>query len=127
MEKDQETSHDSADYYGSIGYNMSKLDHALEELIAAILDSDEYREYDRARNEVKQYPEWKALADEFRERIFVLQSSDDSAFEQFDRLEKEYAEVTENPVTREFLAAELAFCRMMQDINLRMTDAIHFE
>lgn len=106
---------------------MSKLDHALEDLIAAILDSDEYREYDRARNKVKQYPEWKALADEFRERIFVLQSSDDSAFEQFDRLEEEYAEVTENPVIHEFLAAELAFCRMMQDINLRMTDAIHFE
>lgn len=27
----------------------------------------------------------------------------------------------------DFLAAELAFCRMMQDINLRLTEALHFE
>lgn len=106
---------------------MSTIDNALDNLIAAILASEEYQEYDRKRNLVKQSPEWKALADEFRERIFVLQSSGDSAFEQFDQLEKEYAEVTENPVIHEFLTAELAFCRMMQDINLRITDAMHFE
>lgn len=106
---------------------MSKIDIALENLIAAILDSEEYQEYDGQRNRVKQFPEWKAMADEFRERIYVLQSNENSAFEQFDQVEKEYVEVTENSVIHEFLTAELAFCRMMQDINLRITDAIHFE
>lgn len=106
---------------------MSKIDSALENLIAAIMDSEEYREYDMQRNRVKQFPELKALADDFRKRIFVLQSSDDNAFDQFDQVEKEYAEVTENAVIHDFLTAELAFCRMMQELNLRITDAIHFE
>ena len=41
--------------------------------------------------------------------------------------EREYANFREEPLVSEFLAAELAFCRMMQDINLHLTEAVHFE
>ena len=45
----------------------------------------------------------------------------------FEQFEKEYADFRENTLVSEFLAAELAFCRMMQDINLQVTEAVHFE
>lgn len=106
---------------------MSKLENALEQLIEAILDSPEYKEYDEQRNKVNQYPELKAQIDEFRTRNYMLQTGDEAAFDKIDEIEEEYYEFRQNALVSEFLAAELAFCRMMQDINLRMTEAVHFE
>lgn len=106
---------------------MSKLDSALERLIEEILESKEYREYDMQRKKVNQFPELKAQIDEFRSRNFLLQTSDDTAFEKIDEFEKEYSDFRENALVSDFLAAELAFCRMMQDINLRVTEALDFE
>ncbi len=106
---------------------MSKLDNEVEQLIAAVLKSPEYQEYDVWRNKVKQYPELKAKLDEFREKNYLLQTSEDNALDKIDQIEKEYWEFRENPLVAEFLEAELAFCRMMQEINLRLTEAVHFE
>lgn len=106
---------------------MSKLENALEQIIEAILDSPEYKRYDEQRNKVNQYPELKAQIDEFRTRNYILQTGDEAAFDKIDEIEEEFYEFRQNAMVSEFLAAELAFCRMMQDINLRMTEAVHFE
>lgn len=106
---------------------MDTISTALDRLTEAILNSAEYREYDIQRNRVNGYPELKAQIDEFRRRNFELQTSDDNAFEKIQEFEREYSDFRENPLVSDFLAAELAFCRMMQDINLRLTEALHFE
>ncbi len=106
---------------------MSKIDNALEHLIETILESEEYREYDAQRDKVNQFPELKAKLDEFRRLNFELQTSDDYTIEKIDQFEMQYAEFRENELVSAFLAAELAFCRMMQDINLRLTAAMDFE
>lgn len=107
---------------------MSKIDIAVDELIAEILDSPEYHAYDEQRNKVNQFPELKSQIDEFRERNYLLQISDDAdALEKLERFEQEYSDFLENAMVADFLAAELAFCRMVQDINLRLTEAMHFE
>ena len=106
---------------------MNTIDIALDRLVGAILDSAEYREYDKQRNRVNQYPELKAQIDEYRKKNFELQTSEENVFEKLSQLGKEYADLRENPMGSDFLAAELAFCRMMQDINLRLTEALHFE
>lgn len=106
---------------------MNTIDIALDRLVGAILDSAEYREYDKQRNHVKQYPELKAQIDEYRKKNFELQNGEENVFEKLSQLEREYAGLRENPVASDFLAAELAFCRLMQDINLRLTEALHFE
>lgn len=106
---------------------MSKIDSAVETFITAIMDTDEYREYDLQRNRVKKYHELKAQIDEYRLRNFLLQTREDTAFEKIDQFEKEYEGFRENPLVSDFLAAELAFCRMIQGINMRITEAVHFE
>lgn len=106
---------------------MNTIDIALSRLAAAILDSREYKEYDQQRNKVKAYPELKAQIDEFRKRNFELQTSADNAFEKLEEFEKGYSDFRENPMVSDFLAAELAFCRMMQNISLHLTEALHFE
>ena len=106
---------------------MSNVDNEVNQLIYAIKDSVVYQEYHRKLAEVRQYPEIKRKIDEFRTRNFELQNSQDFALEKLEQLEKEYEEFRENTLVSEFLAAELAFCRMMQDINNQITEALQFD
>ena len=41
--------------------------------------------------------------------------------------EREYEKFREDPLVEEFLDAELAFCRMMQEIDVKLAEAVDFE
>lgn len=105
---------------------MSNIDSSIQQLISSILESDSYKEYDLQRKRVNQNPELKKQINEFRRRNFELQSNN-SALEKIDEFEREYAQFREIPLVADFLAAELDFCRMMQDVALRITAALNFE
>lgn len=106
---------------------MSGVEKALEQLVAEILVSDIYKEYDIQRNKVNEVPDLKEKINEYRIKNFELQMSEDNALDKIDQFEREYAEFRENPLVSDFLAAELAFCRMIQQINTHIAEAIHFE
>lgn len=106
---------------------MDKIDQSLQQLIEDILASDIYRAYDEQRKLVNEQPELKAQIDAYRIRNFELQNSENINFEQIDQFEREYASFRENRLVADFLAAELAFCRLWQDIGARLTEAMHFE
>ncbi len=105
---------------------MSNIDSSIRQLITSILESDSYKEYDLQRCRVNQNPELKTQIDEYRRRNYELQSNN-SALEKIDEFEKEFCKFREIPLVSDFLAAELDFCRMMQDIYIRITDSINFE
>ena len=44
-----------------------------------------------------------------------------------DAFEREYEKFRENPLVDDFLRAELSFCRLMQEIDLLLAQAIDFE
>lgn len=106
---------------------MNNIDVSLQQLIAAILSSETYHAYDVQRNLVKQQPELKAQIDEYRALNLKLQTNENTTFEEIDKFEREYAAFRENKMVEDFLAAELSFCRMLQDINMRLTEAMNFE
>ena len=103
------------------------MEQALQVYIDKILESEEYREYAILRDKVKQQPELKAQIDAFRTRNYEMQTGKELVFEKIEAFEKEYEGFRENPLVADFLAAELAFCRMMQRHNGRIMDAIDFE
>lgn len=103
------------------------LDRAVEALIGAILDSQEYNAYRAELTKVQQHPELKAQIDEFRKSNYELQFSPDIDFEKLDRFEKEYEDFRATPLVSDFLAAELAFCRRMQQIETVVTAAFDFQ
>ena len=47
--------------------------------------------------------------------------------EKLDAFEKEYEEFRANPLVDDFLRAELAFCRMIQEVNVWITAELGFE
>lgn len=106
---------------------MKKMEEAVLAYIDAIKSSEEYMDYTREKNKVKQFPELKAQIDEYRRRNYEMQNSDDTAYENIEAFEKEYEKLWEEPLAADFLAAELAFCRMMQEINLKITESLDFE
>ena len=103
------------------------VNQAVEQMVQAIRNTDAYLEYQKQLARVKEQPELKRQIDEFRTRNFELQTSKDTNFDKLDQFTRENDAFRENPLVSDFLAAELAFCRMMQEIGLYVTGQIHFE
>ena len=106
---------------------MNNLDKATDAFVAVLLETEEYQNYARELARVKQYPELKAQIDDFRRRNYEMQWNGNMDFAGIDRFEAEYQAIRENSLVAEFLAAELDFCKMMQEVNLRITAAFAFE
>lgn len=96
---------------------------------ALIKQTDIYREYDFQKNKLKKQPELFQKVNEYRQKNFDLQheKEGEELYKKMEQFEKEYESFRENPLVDDFLKAELAFCRMMQDINIRLTTELHFE
>lgn len=106
---------------------MNEVYNSLQRLIDAVLESEIYHKYKIQCMRVNMYPDLKAQINEYRNRNLQLQTNENTTLEQLERFEQEYAGFRDDPIVSDFLAAELAFVRMMQDINLKLTEAIQFE
>ncbi len=102
---------------------------ALEQLAQAIKDSDIYREYRRQSEKVDNTGDMREKIDEYRVRNFELQNSvqTEDLLDKLDAFEREYEKFREDPLVEEFLDAELAFCRIMQEIDVKLAEAMDFE
>ena len=85
------------------------------------------REGGRARD-FEEAIEWLVSAGMLN-RIYNVSKAEHplAAFDKLDQFTRENEAFRENPLVSDFLAAELAFCRMMQEIGLYVTDQMHFE
>ena len=106
---------------------MRDIDIALEQLVQAVVNSKECKRYREELRLVKLRPGLKEEIDEFRMRNFRLQNSEDVAFDKIEEFEKEYEECRSDPLVSDFLASELAVCRMVQNISDKLTEALEFE
>lgn len=106
---------------------MDSLQQATKNFAEVILKSEVYQAYRTELEKVKQHPELKAQIDEFRRKNYQMQFRSDIDFDKLDRFEKEYEAFREQPLVADFLAAELALCRMMQGVFMQITDALDFE
>lgn len=103
------------------------LEKAVEELINAIKQSEKYLEYRKQLELINQEPDLKRQVDEFRKRNYEMQTSEDMDFGKLSRFQEEFKGLRENPLVDNFLAAELDFCKMMQNMNFSITEALDFE
>ncbi|MCM1045247.1 MAG: YlbF family regulator [Candidatus Gastranaerophilales bacterium] len=106
---------------------MSNVNDAVKQLITEILRSDTYQEYDSQRKRVGKVPGLKEKIDEYRRRNYELQNRSGFAFDKIDQFAKEHENFRQDPMVSDFLEAELAFCRMMQRINVDITAALDFD
>lgn len=102
---------------------------AARKLAGLIRETDVYQEYLHQREILQRQPELYKQVNEYRQKNFDIQSQADSGelFDRMEAFEREYREFRENPLVDDFLRAELAFCRMIQEMNVLLTSEIDFE
>lgn len=102
---------------------------ATGRFVEEIKKSNIYKEYNIQKEKLKRHPELFKRVGEYRQKNFALQTDTqaDELFDKIDEFEREYEQFRDNPLVDDFLRAELAFCRMMQEINGRMMMELDFE
>ena len=106
----------------------SDMEKATSKYIAALQKSDEYCKYAEIKAKVQEEASlWQQLCDYRRRRYESQNLSTEELFDRVDAFERDYREWKKNPLVTEFLDAELAFCRMMQEANMQIMDAMDFE
>jgi cell fate (sporulation/competence/biofilm development) regulator YlbF (YheA/YmcA/DUF963 family) len=106
---------------------MNNVEQKIEELITAIRESDVYREYRVQQDIINQVPELKRQIDDYRKRNFALESAQDTDLVRIEEFRAEFKDFRENPVVENYLASELAFCRMMQQSMFHIYESIEFD
>ena len=106
-----------------------EVQEALGQLAQAIQEIENYREYRRQSKRVDNAGNMREKIDEYRIRNFELQNSayTEDLLDKMEAFEREYEKFREDPLVEEFLDAELAFCRMMQEIDVKLAEAVDFE
>ena len=106
---------------------MGRIDELKAELIQAVLDSEEYREYKRL--EVSKNADLKRAIDEFRRRNFEIQYNDEiqEIDENISQLEAQYADMRNQGLAKSYFSAELCLCRLVQDVCVSLVDAVDFD
>ena len=123
---------------------MNEMNTALNELVQAIKDGQEYKRYQLVREELHKEPELERKVHEFRKKNFQIQNSGNvNLFDEVDRLEQENTEpesqnitavieeenteLRRKPIVEEYLSAELAFCRIVQRVNWILIEQLDFD
>lgn len=105
---------------------MVQVRNELDQLLAAIRNSDVAQKYEEVRKKVEQDELLLQQINEFRRRNFELQQQTypDQLLDIVDDFTQEYAKFRENPLVDEFLSAELAYCRMLQEVSAEIVGVI---
>ncbi len=108
---------------------MNLVEERTEMLVQAIKESEEYQRYVKVKKEVEQNEMLCQKINEFREKNFRLHITleGEELYNAMDNFEKEYSDFRKDPLVNQFLAAELAKIRMIQQIEKKLVDAIDLD
>lgn len=100
-----------------------------EAFVEKIKETDVYRTYLFQLQRLKKNPKLLEQVNHYRKLNFEMHNTTqvDELFDKMDHFEKEYKEFRENAMVDDFLRAELALCRMMQDISALIVEGLNFE
>ena len=108
---------------------MKQVEMYTKQLVQAIQESQEYQEFCEVREQLRRQPELRDRMNEMRRMNFELQSTapSEELYRELNSIWKEFREFRKNPLADEFLKAELAMCRMLQQINNEITSAVDLD
>lgn len=108
---------------------MSGLTKETDAFIEAIKNSEEYLEYHKRLDEIKKDEElWKQVVD-YRRKRYNLQNmaNEDELFDKSETFERDFASLKDIPGVSEYLDSEIAVCRLVQEVCMKISEAIDFE
>lgn len=110
-------------------FDNGNMEMAALDFVGAIKNSPEFRQYEMQLLKIKKQPELYQEVNEFRQKNFVVQNTEDkdTLMDRIDELAQEYEQLRENPLVEDFMEAEISFCRMMQEVNTFITKELNFQ
>lgn len=107
---------------------MSQIEDVMDGLMTAIRNSEEFIRY-QAIKEGTWLSKTESQITEFRKKNYLLQNSQGTVdlYEETDRMENEYREFRKNPMVSEYLAAENALCKIVQQINWTLIEGLNLK
>ncbi len=102
---------------------------AVDQYVSSIKETETYKKYQKQLEILKKYPEKYQRVKEFLLKNFEMQNTMNQG-ELYDKMvefETESEELEEDPVISGFMHAELAFCRMIQDVSTLVTEKLNFD
>ena len=108
---------------------MTKVRESLDRLKESFISCDAVVRYQKICREIREYPEKEQRLHEFRRKNYILQNTKEPVdlYVEVDRLKQEYADLFRDPMLNEYLAAEVAVCRVIQQINRELIEILDFE
>ena len=106
---------------------MRESEKIIKEFADKLKRTEEYRLYIRKQEKVAEYPGLREEINQYRKEYYMLQKSEEGLFDKLDEFEKKYNKMRSNPVVDEYLEAELAVCKMMQEAYAQIADAIDLD
>lgn len=100
----------------------------MEQLVASIMRSQEYNQYHSLLENIRRQPEIYRRIGEFRRRSLLLQTSDHvNAIDENNALQIEFADLQNNGLANEFMAAEHQYCQMVRELQIYFLDHLDLE
>lgn len=108
---------------------MNEIKDCIDALLAAVQNSEEYQEFEKYRDLLKENPELMDRVNAFRGNNFRLQNeaNRDELFRETEQLNRESRELRRDPLVIAFLDAELALCKLVQKICRTLTEGINLD
>lgn len=105
------------------------IEENISRLMESIKDSAEYLEFQKQSEILKQNLELKKRVDAFRAENYRVQNEcdADNLFDVVEQMGRESAELRRHPEVNAYLDAELALCRMMQRICVKLTEGVEMD
>lgn len=109
--------------------NNTEVDILTDSLCNAIVNSDEYRTYQKCLEEIKKDEELFSQVNNLRRSNFFSQNNNNGkmSYDEYHNLYNAIRIVRQNKLADEFLDAELDLIRMIQKINEKLISTVSFE
>lgn len=108
---------------------MGEINESIERLLAAIKTSEEYLEYRKQEELITANPELWERVNMLRANNFRMQNdkSNEDLIERAERLGEEFAELRKIPEVNAYLDAELALCKVLQNVCRTLIEGIEIQ
>lgn len=126
MEADEKKSDDTSDYNGGVGMKSVIIESA--HINEHIKNTEEYKSYLNAKNNLYSHEELFGAFREFRAKNYELQNRVGvNPYDEVSALVNEYDELLHNSIVSDFIRAEQNICKMMQRVYNTIAEGLEFD
>ena len=107
---------------------MTDIEYNLKNLVRAIKSSNEYNQYHRLLEKIKQDEELYNAMCEFRKKTFITQmESDTGNVERVAQIRNEFSHIVNNNIVSEFLIAEQRLNKLARQVSASVLDGFDLD